>query len=1636
MTAPQAERAPSADGAAPALVTLLLAGLLLRLTIAYVLLPGSGFESDIGTFTAWALRMAEVGPGGFYAPDVFADYPPAYLYVLWLLGGTAHLLSDLTGTAPASIAAGLIKLPPMLADVGIGLLLYLLVRSWLLARLDRHRLGLLAAAIYLFNPVTWYDSAIWGQTDAVGALVLLLGVAALIRGNSEGAVALAVLAGLVKPQFGVVLVPLVGVVLLRRHLFAPGSGPRHRPRVPQAVRGWFEEERGPWRLLSSGVVGMLLLLAFITPFGLDVISFARRMAETAGGYEYLTVNAYNLWALVGAGGRPPFAFGGGWSPDTVPLLGPLPGVVIGGALLLGGFLLGLLRAAWRDDARSIVMVAVFLALAFFALPTRVHERYLFPVFALLPLLAVIDRRWLWATVLLSLASFINLHGVLTNPLYATPDLENLPLGAAFREPLAIVASAVLHSGVFLFVLWRLRRSAAEEEDAAGEYPAAVGAGEGWQGPAAAGAGGLALAASLGRLAHRLTDVLPLRRDRSASLVGETGGRLGRLDVLLLVLVFLSTLGLRTLRLDEPYSMHFDEVYHARTGIEFLQHWRYDMPHSIYEYTHPHLAKYAMAGGIVLLGNNRVTAQADLGVAARSAALERRWSPAEAPDERDGDRLYLATGTQLVVYDLHDLSEVSRVPLAATQLVLDESRHLLYAGDASGSLWRINTLELDLLRHAGPAAGPPTLEELAGPGELEGQLSAMTVVHGQLLLISDSGELVAYDPDGGSETGRASVPGAVGAAAVTTQDGEAVVVGGDEGLTVLEAGSLAEQSVHPTAQPVSGVALVTEGTERPTVYATTGSTLQTLEVPGDEAPRLGGRLEMPGLVSEVLPNPATALVHVLGLAPDSAPTVYVVEPRSFAVFADARLPAEPVAAVLDTQPERPAHDRAELLALSADGELARVDVGSNAFAWRFPGVLAGSLLAVAIYLLARFLFERRSVAVIASLLVLADGMFLANARIAMNDTYVTLFIVAAVALFAPLWLRRWRSRAQVFLGLAGVGLLLGLALATKWVALYAIGLLGLLVLIRSALGRGLALLTMIGLTCYLGYLAIRPPPDTPDAQLNYFFLLLMVGLTLALAAGMALRPVRMTPDEARLVVLGPALAGLLAMALGVAATTAELPAEGPLTPERLIYVGAGLLLLAAGVYAALRLAGRQGYGPLAKSRRKRHVAGRSSPPPPRGWLRPGSGPLGLSWMLALGALICLPLAVYVVSYVPWVELGNRWWNGFPADHSGQTFLDLQVSMYDYHNYLRATHAASSPWWAWPLNLKPVWFEQQGYANDTTAVIYNTGNLVIFWLAIPAVAWVAYQAWRRRSLALTLLVLAIACLWLPWARIDRVAFQYHIFTVLPFSFLALAYFLAELWHGPSARTWRLARVAAALAILGPALLWLLRLPLCVVGRVESVNPGAEVCGMLDRQLVVTDLQLVGVLLIAAALLGVAALLWLGPAAPDWLHERRHAAYGLSAAGLLLGLVLLVVGALLPASPVFEAPLRLPELPALLVLLLLAGPAYYVLRARDPRRFVVGTLIAAGVWFVLWYPNVAGLPLPSRLAHLHLGLLPTWNYSYQFGANQDPANRAAPDLLPLLAIASVLVLLVLAVMYAALGWRAERAEASELRALHEAG
>ena len=1672
---------------------LLALGLALRLIIAYVLLPGSGFKVDVASFNGWAVELARNGPFGIYDRPIFIDYTPGYLYVLWGLGLVSQFLGGV-GAAPGA----LLKLPPILADLGLAVAVFLLA-SDLGAR---RRPALAAAAAVLFVPVTWFDSAVWSQVDSVGTLVLLLAVRDLWRGRDERAALLTTVAAIIKPQFGI-LIPLAAILILRRNLVTrpPGHGPR--------------------RLVTTTVVGLATAQLLCLPFGLTIVGLVRQILDTAAGYPWLTVNAFNPWALLSQDGAG-LALNGTWIRDITQaganggpgfLVLGVPAIVIGSGLLLA--LIGVLAATiWRrDDRRTFLVALTVMAIAFFVLPTRVHERYLFPFFALGAVLVAVSPRWTPVYVVLAIANSANLYGILTEPFYQNLGLEPMlaafgglgsQLGDAIRSWGGVAASAVLHAGGLLGGLAFLARPSPLETDATASAleEAAGGAAlvESAGGPPVAGGevaapavGGLAIAAVMGHAARGARSLAGRASfDRSHLLDHEGGGRLDRLDLWFVVVLVVASLFLRTFRLGEPFRMHFDEVYHARTAAEFLQDWRYGQPHAIYEYTHPHLAKYVMAGGLVAFGDDAVTATSALGAPVTDVAIEERWSDPTAPVSTGGDRLYVATGSDVRVFDLQTRERLATLVLpGATAVAIDNIGHRLYVGTASGDILTLDTaIGTAALRAGESGAGPPvTLDPFAAAGAAVERL--WVTGSGATLIAATPGDsLVSFDSTNGARLASLSLPGRAdvadaGTVSALVADPASVgdptgaatqlarILGGQAATyekqlrssasrvtittaikdqraqldAAIASGSLAGLSiigiprvavadsagvvfVDPQSGTITGQTSITggatslvdaDGLDTPMLYAAGGSALAAIRLPTDGSdPAVDQTVWMPAPISRVTYDTASQMVHALGRTTDGAGwTIYVVEPRGNSVFADARLPFAPATWATDVNADLPAVDREQLLVFSGDGQAATVAIGQHAFAWRLPGVIVGALMAGLLFLLARILFRRRSVAILAGAFGLLDGMFFVQQRIGMNDTYAAFFIVAAVTLFAAIWTGAWRWRGAFWVGMPVVGVLLGLGIASKWVGLYALAAIGLLVLVRSALGRVVVVLGLAGGTAVLGYMAVSVPTgDTASG--NLAFLAIMIGLTLVAAAVTVLHPIAWSAEEVRVAVAGPAAAGaaiaLAAIPLGLG-TTALALALGCF----------GVAVLAAG---AFWLAGRLGFGPLAPPPAPDDPASLVEPPAPapEGWLRPG-----WLWGIPIGwaglSLVVIPLVVYVLLYLPWVALGNRLTATFPPGNTGQTLLDLTKAMYDYHNNLRATHAAASPWWAWPLDLKPVWFFQQSFAGSTSGAIYDGGNLAIWWLSIPATAFTAWQAFRRRNLGLGLISMLIAWLWISWARIDRATFEYHYYTTLPFVVLAVAYFVAELWHGPSARTWRLARFGAAASLLALVVMWLGKGPLCAIAGVEKVNPGSQACSTaasLPFSLTFQVVGLIGVLVVGGGLL-VWQLVRLDravKAGADRL-EAGAASRRILGTGLLAGASLVAAAVLLPATPLVQTPSIPGELLALLLLLILGPVAWLAWSARSPRRFAVGYVLVVAVVFVAFYPNWSGLPLPNSIFNWYQGLLPTWLYPFQFAVNTDPpftVSFASPW--PLLLFAAVLVSSVI-VAYSAWVWRIAIAE-----------
>jgi hypothetical protein len=178
---------------------------------------------------------------------------------------------------------------------------------------------------------------------------------------------------------------------------------------------------------------------------------------------------------------------------------------------------------------------------------------------------------------------------------------------------------------------------------------------------------------------------------------------------MLVILAISLMTVRMWRLDEPYQMHFDEVYHPRTATEFLQDWRYGLTHDIYEWTHPHLAKYAMAAGLVAFGEDHVSAESDLGVAVLDAVIEPRRDESLDETQIEGDRLWVATGSEVRAYDLttRELAGTLDLPNAVA-LAYDRDELTLYVGTRGGEIDAVDVTALD-----------PTATRPAGAGRIAG-----------------------------------------------------------------------------------------------------------------------------------------------------------------------------------------------------------------------------------------------------------------------------------------------------------------------------------------------------------------------------------------------------------------------------------------------------------------------------------------------------------------------------------------------------------------------------------------------------------------------------------------------------------------------------------------------------------------------------------------------------------------------------------------------------------------------------------------------------------------------------------------------------------------------------------------------------
>jgi Gpi18-like mannosyltransferase len=159
------------------------------------------------------------------------------------------------------------------------------------------------------------------------------------------------------------------------------------------------------------------------------------------GYQYTTINAFNFWAFFGF-----------WKPDA-QAFGLVDFFIIGWLFFACSvvFTIFVLHKHLKNSGDVLILFLSFLLLfGFFMLPTRIHERYLFPVISILTMMLPFFSKMKPFLYILSFTYLMNQAYVL----YFLNTNQFIPNGDPFALTLSLINSMMF---VYAFTLaWRER----------------------------------------------------------------------------------------------------------------------------------------------------------------------------------------------------------------------------------------------------------------------------------------------------------------------------------------------------------------------------------------------------------------------------------------------------------------------------------------------------------------------------------------------------------------------------------------------------------------------------------------------------------------------------------------------------------------------------------------------------------------------------------------------------------------------------------------------------------------------------------------------------------------------------------------------------------------------------------------------------------------------------------------------------------------------------------------------------------------------------------------------------------------------------------------------------------------------------
>ncbi|MDD7403423.1 MAG: glycosyltransferase family 39 protein [Butyribacter sp.] len=342
-----------------------------------------GYDVDISCFLAWADMIFENGIGNFYSLDAFTDYPPGYMYILYVIGGMRAVFHIAQSSVFSII---LTKLPAIICDMITGWLVYKIASKKI-----KERGAAVLAGVFLITPAIVMDSAIWAQVDSVFTLFIVLMCYLITKKKLIPAYFVFAIGILIKPQ-SLIFTPVLIYGIIDQVF----------------IDSFRDYDRNHfWKKffihLGSGLSAILLIALLMLPFGFS--DALKQYTETLGSYPYASVNAYNIWAM----------FGKNWVSQTETFLGI--SYQVWGSISILATVAGttVLHFKSKDRQSKYYFEAALIVISVFTLSVRMHERYVYPAIVLLLLAyAVRPRKKIYlAYLFVSAGCFMNMaHSML------------------------------------------------------------------------------------------------------------------------------------------------------------------------------------------------------------------------------------------------------------------------------------------------------------------------------------------------------------------------------------------------------------------------------------------------------------------------------------------------------------------------------------------------------------------------------------------------------------------------------------------------------------------------------------------------------------------------------------------------------------------------------------------------------------------------------------------------------------------------------------------------------------------------------------------------------------------------------------------------------------------------------------------------------------------------------------------------------------------------------------------------------------------------------------------------------------------------------------------------------------------------